>query len=373
MNVNNENVNIEERKVNISLWGESWYNWGGGDDCMAFERVMIERFGGVEEVKVVTVEEMPEPGFGEVLVRVLRSGVAFTDVMIRKGMYPELKGKPPLTLGYDMVGVVEKLGAGVETLTEGDLVADMTVVGGHAQYLCRKEESLVPVPEGVDPTEAAALVLPYVTAYQMFNWLATVEKDGEILIHGAAGAVGRALLEMGRIFTARMFATDHRRNFDLIKEYGAVPIDYEDQDFVEVIASQTENGVAAVFDAVGLDNFKRSFKCLKPGGTLVAYGFYENVMGAGHKLDPLQGFLTVKLWHLLPNKRKSYFYSIGGFRKKSPDLFKQDLTILFHLLKAGKLKPLIDSVIPMSEVATAHRRIEAGEAQGKIVVKCNDK
>jgi NADPH:quinone reductase-like Zn-dependent oxidoreductase len=340
---------------------------------MAFERVMIERFGDVDEVKVVTVEEMPEPGPGEVLVRVLRSGVAFTDVMIRKGMYPELKGKPPLTLGYDMVGVVEKLGPGVEMLGEGDLVADMTVVGGHSQYLCRTEESLVPIPEGVDPTEVAALVLPYMTAYQMFNWLGAVEKDSPILIHGGGGAVGRALLEMGKIFTAKMFATDSKRNFKRIEEFGATPIDYENEDFVEVIRSKTEKGVAAAFDAVGFDNFKRSFKCLKPGGKLIAYGFYENVMGKGHKLDVLQGFLTVKLWHLLPNKKKAYFYSIGGFRKKSPELFKQDLTILFHLLKAGKIKPLIDSVIPMADVAKAHRKIETGEAKGKIVVKCNDK
>ncbi len=340
---------------------------------MGFERVMIERFGGVEEVKVVTVDRMPEPGPGEVRVRVLRSGVSFTDVMIRKGMYPELKGKPPLTLGYDMVGVVEALGAGVETLKEGDLVADMTVVGGHSQYLCRREESLVPVPEGVDATEAAALVLPYVTAYQMFNWLAGVEKDGSILVHGGGGAVGRALLEMGKIFTATMFATDYKRNHGRIEEFGATAIDCENEDFVEVIAARTENGVGAVFDAVGLDNFRRSFKCLKPGGKLVAYGFLENVLGKGHRLDALQGFLTVKLWHLLPNKKKAYFYSIGGFRKKSPDLFKQDLTILFHLSKAGKIKPLIDSVIPMSGVAGAHRRIEAGDVKGKIVVKCDER
>ncbi len=340
---------------------------------MGFERVMIERFGGSEEVKVVTVDRMPEPGPGEVRVRVLRSGVSFTDVMIRKGMYPELKGKPPLTLGYDMVGVVEALGAGVETLKEGDLVADMTVVGGHSQYLCRREESLVPVPEGVDATEASALVLPYVTAYQMFNWLAKVEKGGSILVHGGGGAVGRALLELGKIFTTTMFATDRRRNLASIKALGATAIDCEKEDFVEVIGKKTENGVDAVFDAVSFDNFKRSFRCVKPGGALVAYGFLENVLGKGQSLDVLQGFLTVKLWHLLPNKKHAYFYSIGKFRRKAPDLFKQDLTILLHLLKENKIKPIVDSVIPMAGVADAHKRIENGDVKGKIIVKCNER
>lgn len=338
---------------------------------MPYTKVIIEKYGGPEVLKVVEEAALPEPGPGEVRIKVLRTGAAFTDVMIRKGLYPGLKQRPPFTPGYDIIGLVDTVTDPECPFKTGDRVAQLTVTGGYSQYICLPWKDLVAVPPGIDPDKASVLILPYVTAYQMLNWLAQVNKNDTILVHGGGGAVGSALLDIGRILGLKMFATAGRSNCRWIKKAGAAAIDYHRDDFEAVIRKFTEHGVAAAFDAVGYENFKKSFRCLKPGGTLVAYGFLESVTGNVSRADILKGFLGVRLWHLLPNRKRSYFYSIGGFRKKRPELFPQDLTILFHLLKADKIHPRIDSVVPLTEAAAAHRKIERGEAKGKIVLKCD--
>jgi NADPH:quinone reductase-like Zn-dependent oxidoreductase len=338
---------------------------------MKYTRVIIERYGGPEVLKVITGERLPEPKAHEVRIKVLRTGAAFTDVMIRQGQYPAIKTKPPFALGYDIIGTIDKKGSEECPFKAGDLVVDLTVIGGYSQYICRPYKSLVAVPAGIDIDKAAALILPYVTAYQMLNWLARVNTGDTILVHGGGGAVGTALLDIGKILGLRMFATASTGKHRLIRRFGAFPIDYRTQDFEEIIQKSTGSGAAAVFDAIGYENFKKSFRCLKPGGTLVAYGFLNMVLGRAAKSDALKGLSGVKLWNLWPNRKRSYFYSIGAFRKKRPELFQQDLTILLHLLKENKIHPRLDGVMPLTEAAAAHQKIEGGEVSGKIVLKCN--
>jgi NADPH2:quinone reductase len=166
---------------------------------MSYKRVIITEFGGPEVLEVIEEEVLPEPGPGEVRVKVLATSATFTDTMIRKGKYPDVKEKPPFSPGYDVVGVVDKLGEGVTGLKSGQMVADLTVIGAYAEYICLPASRLVPVPDGLDPAEAVSLVLSYVTPYQMLHRSAKIQRGQRILVHGAGGAVGTAMLQLGKL------------------------------------------------------------------------------------------------------------------------------------------------------------------------------
>jgi NADPH:quinone reductase-like Zn-dependent oxidoreductase len=159
------------------------------------KRVVVEHFGGPEVVTVVD-EADPRPGPGEIRVRVLAAGVSFTDAQIRAGTY--IGGpKPPFTPGYELVGVVEELGPNCGRLKVGDRVGALTVYGADAESVCVPEEYAVEVPEDLDPAEVVSVIFPYMTAYQMLHRTARVRSGETVLVHGAAGRVGTAALELG--------------------------------------------------------------------------------------------------------------------------------------------------------------------------------
>lgn len=332
---------------------------------MKNRRLVAAKWGGVEVLEVVEDNQLPEPGPGQVRIKTMAAGVAFTDVMIRKGEYPDVKQDPPLTLGYDMVGTVEKLGSGVQHLKIGQRVAELTVTGAQADYICLDAENLVPVPVEMDPAGAVSLVLSYTTAYQMLTREARVEAGERILVHGAGGAVGTALLQIGKYLGLEIFGTASAPKHKLIKELGATPIDYRQENFVGVINSLVPPGVDVVFDHIGGEHFNRSFSVLRSGGRLIAYGFYDAAMGKGGSI-PLD-FMRLMLWNLLPNGRKTRLYSIGPLRKKHPDWFAEDLGSLFDLALQGKIDPVIWKWIDLEEIPRAHRWIENAEVQGKII------
>lgn len=333
---------------------------------MSYKRVVITRFGGPEALKMIEETKLPEPKSGEVRVKVLVTSAAFTDVLIRKGIYPDVKEKPPFSPGYDMVGVVDKLGEGVTHFKVGQRVADLTVIGAYSEYICLPESHLTPVPDSLDPAEAVSLVLSYVTAYQMLHRIAKVNRGQRILIHGAGGAVGTAMLQLGKLLDLEMYGTISKSKLELVKQLGAIPIDHQAEDFVEVIRRLTSDGVDAVFDPIGGDNFKRSFSVLRQAGKLVAYGFYNSAMGKGGSI-PLD-FIRLQLWNLWPNGRSTAFYSIGSLRHKHADWFSGDLPKLFDLLAQNKIKPIIAARMPLAEARRAHELIEKAEVQGKIVL-----
>ena len=164
---------------------------------MKHTRIIVTHYGGPDALRIVE-EECPEPKRGEVRVRVQAAGVALPDVMMREGFHPET---PPLpfTPGWDLVGVVDRLGAGVSGIELGQRVAALPITGAYAEFVCLAERELVPVPSGLDAGEAVSLVLNYVTAYQMMHRSAKVRTGQRVLIHGAAGGVGTALLQLGRL------------------------------------------------------------------------------------------------------------------------------------------------------------------------------
>lgn len=332
--------------------------------------MIITGFGGPEVLKMIEEPKLPEPNPGEMRIKVLVASAAFTDVMIRKGKYPYVKDRPPFSPGYDVVGVVDKLGDGATRFKVGQREADLTVIGAYSDYLCLPESRLTLVPDSLDPAEAVSLILSYMTAYQMLHRIAKVKESQRILVHGAGGAVGTAMLQLGKLLDLEMYGTASKAKHDLVAMLGATPIDYKSENWVERMRNLTGDGVDAAFDAIGGDSFKQSFSVLRRGGILVAYGFNNAVMGKGGSI-PID-FMRVKLWNLLPNGRSTAFYLISALRQKHPDWFSEDLTKLFDLLVQGKIKPVIAARMPLAEARRAHELVEEAGVQGKIVLAVSE-
>jgi NADPH:quinone reductase-like Zn-dependent oxidoreductase len=326
--------------------------------------IQLTRFGDAENLQIVDIP-LPEPGPGEVRVRVLASSINYTDILIRKHLYPQTAARNlPFVMGYDVVGEIDRLGEGVDGFGVGDRVADMTVVGSNAAYRILRAEDLTPVPAGVDPAEAATLILSWTTAYQMLHRAAEVTADQKILIHGAAGAVGQAQIQLGKLAGLKMWGGANGRHVDLVRELGATPIDYEREDFTTAVPY----GFDVVFDGIGEDGYRRSFAALKPGGLLIAIGYSAGVQAKQGMLETLTSIGRMYLWGLMPGGKRTRFYSINVMRARHPDWFKQDLAYLFDMLKAGKIHPRVAERISFDKVADAHRRLEAGGLEGKIVL-----
>ena len=334
---------------------------------MAYKRVIIRQFGPPEVLEVIEEPHLPEPKPGEIRVRVQATSAAYTDTMIRKGAYPDIKETPPFSLGYDMVGVVDKLGEGTTKFKPGDRVCDLTVIGSYSEYLCVAGERLVPVPKSVDTGEAVSLILTYVTAYQMLHRVGAVQAGQEILVHGAGGAVGSALLELASLENCHIYGTASADKHESLQKFGATLIDYRHEDFVRRIQQTEPGGIDIVFDGLGYQSFRRSLKVIKPGGLLIAFGF-SNAVRKG-KTSVILDFIRFKVRSLLPSSLRMTFYSITALRRKHPDWFAHDLSKLFELLSRSKIKPLIWKRMPLSEARKAHELIEQSKPIGKVILE----
>jgi NADPH2:quinone reductase len=254
--------------------------------------VQVRRFGGPEGLELVEAP-LPTAGRGEVRVRVLASGLEYTDVTIRRHLYPQTSARrPPFVLGYDVVGEIDQLGDGVSGFQLGDRVADMTVLGSNAAYRTLRAGDLTRVPAGLDAAEAAALILSWTTAYQLLHRTARVQRGQRVLVQGAAGAVGQALLVLGGMAGLELWGTARGEHAALIRELGATPIDYQREDFTVVVPG----GFDVVFDGIGEDDYRRSFAALKRGGLLCAYGYTARVQPQRRLLTTLMWLARVYLW-----------------------------------------------------------------------------
>ena len=329
--------------------------------------VQVMRFGGPEELEVVDAP-LPTAGRGEVRVRVLASAVQYTDVLIRRHLYPQTSlRRPPFVLGYDVVGEIDQLGDGVRGFQVGDHVADMTVVGSNAAYRTLRADRLTRVPAGLDAAEAATLILSWTTAYQLLHRAARVQRGQRVLVHGAAGAVGQALLALGRLAGFDLWGTARSEHAALIRQLGATPIDYRREDFTRVLPG----GFDVVFDGIGEDGYRRSFAALKRGGLLCAYGYSAGVQAQRRMLTMLMWIARLYLWRWLPGSKRARFYSINVMRARHPAWFREDLERLFGLLATRAIRPRVAERISFDEVAEAHRHLEAGGLEGKLVL-CPD-
>jgi NADPH2:quinone reductase len=346
---------------------------------MRHQRVIVTHYGGPDALRVVE-EECPEPQGGEVRVRVLAAGVAMPDVMAREGVHPETPAVP-YTPGWDLVGVVDKLGPGASSFEPGQMVTAMPIHGAYAQYVCLPQGDLVPVPPGLDPAEVVSLVLNYITAYQMLHHSAKVRQGQRVLFHGASGGVGTALLQLGRLAGLEMYGTCSARGARAVIDLGGTPIDYRKQDAVAEIRRLTGDGVDAVFDPFGGEHLWQSRRALRRGGRVVGYGTTTSLrsegLGAGRsgRRNRFHGMPRFAMYiaggWLLPGRKRIVPYSIQTLRRLKPALFRQDLLTLLDLLREGKIKPLVAARFPLAQARQAQEMLAEGGVVGKIVLICD--
>ncbi|HLM80077.1 MAG TPA: medium chain dehydrogenase/reductase family protein [Terriglobales bacterium] len=343
---------------------------------MRHTRIIVTHYGGPDALQVIE-EERPDLKSGEVRVRVLAAGVSLPDVLAREGVHPETP-RVPYTPGWDLVGTVDQLGDGVTGFELGQTVAAMPIHGCYTQYVCLPQRKFIPVPAGLDPAEAVAVVLNYITAYQMMHRSAKVESGQRVLIHGASGGVGTAFLQLGRLAGVEMYGTCSAQAAEVVKELGATPIDYRNSDFVQEIHCLTGDGVDDVFDGIGGDNLWRSREALREGGRVVVYGFQAKLhggrmaSGAPNGRHPIRESATLGwyiLWNwFLPGRKSMVPYSIQWLMRLKPAWFHHDLLTLFDLLQQKKIRPLIAQRLPLCQARHAHELLGSGGVIGKIVL-----
>jgi NADPH:quinone reductase-like Zn-dependent oxidoreductase len=346
-------------------------------------RVVVDRFGGPEVLKVIE-EDAPAPARGEVRVRVLAAGVSFTDAQLRAGTYLPGAPKPPFTPGYELVGVVEELGPGCSRLQLGDRIGALTVWGADAESVCVPESGTVDVPHDLDPAEVVSLLFPYMTAYQVLHRTAKVRSGETVLVHGAAGRVGVAALELGAVAGLRMFGTASARDRGKVEALGAVAIDYRNEDFLARVR-QEAGGADVVVDSLGGPISIRSFRTLRPGGRLVVFGRYST-LSDGHKDWPavIRWYVSVAavwLCDKLSPRRQASAYHVQKYRDRStrragavggepmdPAWFREDFDRLVELLREGRIHPVVAERLPLDEARHAHELLESSASKGKLVL-----
>jgi NADPH:quinone reductase-like Zn-dependent oxidoreductase len=326
------------------------------------KKVVITAYGD-ESVLAVVEAELPEPAAGEVQLAVEYSLVSGSDVNMRRGTYP-LQKKPPLTPGYSVVGTVLVNGNGCSKFRVGDRVACLSKYEGQAERINLPEKYLVPVPDGLDGGEAVALVLDWVTAYEMLYRSAKVKVGQKIFVHGLSGGVGGALLRLGIVMGVKVYGTASTKKHEELRALGVVPFDYGNKDWIG--AMQGVGGVDAVFDALGYESFDESYSILKKGGVLVGYGQNLPAWTGGPERNPVPMILKLFARNLAvwTGKKATFFGVMRGSK-----YFSTDLATLFDWLKDGKISVPVKARFGLDEIKEAHRAYAASAGMGSIVIE----
>lgn len=343
------------------------------------QRVTCRSRGG-PEVLELTSEPMPQPSSSGVLVRVEACGVAYGDAMRRQGVM-----SPPgvaFTPGYDAVGVVEAVGAKADASLLGARVGVFSSpagFGGYVSHIAADTSSCVRVPAGISAPAAVAFGLNFVTARQILVRLLNLRPGQTILVHGAAGGVGTAVLELGRCMGLKVYGTASKGKHAKVRELGGTPIDYRSVDFVSAMRDLEPQGVDAVLDSIGGDHLLRSAQVLKGAsasggaGTLVIVGMSSTVKGDGGALSKVMEYLRVGRMMALHARTRIYLFS--GISPLPPPLFSlsyselcKDWEAILEQAARGEIRPHIGAEIPFHDVQTAHRLLDETAVEGKIVL-----
>lgn len=318
--------------------------------------------GGLD--KLVPVElPLANPAAGELRVRVRATGVGYTDVIMRRGQYP-YRPDFPFVPGYEVVGVVDAVGADVKGFAVGDRVAALTVYGGYAEYLTRAAADFVKVPDGLDDAEVAAVILNYVTAWQMIHRAAKLQRGQSALVTGASGGVGLAMLELLREAGVRAIGAASKKHYELVEARGATPIESRGAPLDTAVAAIVPGGVDASFDAVGGASASQCVKATRRGGIFVCYGF---TAGVESDWATARGAFALFVGAPLTGRR-SEFYGITALYRKDPKPFHEDLPKVLELLRQKRIEPRIARRLPLLDGREAQALLEAGGVAGKIVL-----
>jgi len=325
---------------------------------------------GEPETLQVRTRTLPEPEAGQVVVRVAATGVSFAEQQMRRGKYYD---QPPFPFvpGYDLVGVVERSGAGGPAV--GQPVAALTKTGGWADRVVLEAADVVPLPAEVDPVAAETVVVNGVTAWRMLHRAAKVPPGQTIVVLGAAGGVGSTLVQLARHAGIRVIGTAGPGQQERLRELGAIPVDYRNEDVPARVREIAPDGVAAVFDHVGGPGIADSWRMLAKGGTLVSYGTASTRDVPGNpRLPVLRLLARLTAWNLLPNGRRATFFNLWAGRRLRPARYRaelrQDLTAVLRLLADGAIAAQVARTFPLDKAAEAHRFIQSRGNIGKVVL-----
>ena len=334
--------------------------------------VWITGHGGPEALQVRETAD-PVPGPGQVRIRVSAAGLNFADVMAAQGLYPDAP-KPPCVVGYEVAGVIDALGAGNAGLAAGQRVLAMTHFGGHSDVVCVHADQALPIPEAMSFETAAALPVTYLTAYHMLFRVASVRPGERILVHMAAGGVGTAVLQLCRTMDDLVvFGTASAGKHDVLRAEGcAHPIDYHATDYAAEVRRLTRGeGVDVVLDPLGGNDWRKGLKLLRPGGTLVAFGFAN--LASGQRRRPARlasqvlGVPLLTPLQLMNQNKTVSGVNVGRLWGEMAVL-REELQAVLALWDQGRIKPHIDGSYPFTEAAAAHRRILQRQNIGKILL-----
>ena len=338
--------------------------------------VVLSGTGGPEKM---IVEERPDPavGPGEIRIEVRAAGINFAELLARSGVYPDAP-KPPSVLGYEVSGVIETVGPGVEAFAVGDEVFAPTLFGGQAELVTVPAGDVYRKPERFSHEQAAALPVNYCTAIAAIVVMGGLRAGQRILIHAAAGGVGTAAVQIAAEIGAEVYGTASPGKHDAIRELGVDhPIDYRSQDFAEVVRELTDGeGVDVIIDAQGPTSFRKDYRILRPGGRLIMFGLSE-VQGAHGFLDRRalsalvrMPFATAPWWKSLAGMTENK----GTFGLNLLDWWKDEGlgrlgTMLQERLDAGQFEPVVAKTFSFSDAPEAHRYIEGRQNIGKVLLE----
>lgn len=324
---------------------------------MRYKSIVVTERGGPEVLRIVENELRP-PSAGEARIKTLATGVCQDDVAARVGNRPFLP-KTPFVPGYTMIGIVDAIGEGVTRVGVGDRVGALTTYGSYAEYIYWDEGKLAPVPTTLDPAEAVTLILNYLVPYQVMHRVVRVKAGDRVLVVGASGGVGTAFLQLGKLAGLTMYGLASRRKHHILAEYGATPIDYRTQDFVQVIRQTEPDGINFVFNGMADEYFGPGLAVLRRGGTLVHYGGPQSFSGFLRLVAKLIWF------NLVPNGKSIKGY---GTHRVDQQILEEDWPALFGLLDEGKIQPIIAARLPILEAAQANALLESGQIAGNVIL-----
>jgi NADPH:quinone reductase-like Zn-dependent oxidoreductase len=334
-------------------------------------QIWITRAGGPE---VLQVREAPDPiaGPGEVRIRVRAAGINFADTMARVGLYPDAP-KLPFVPGYEVAGVVDQLGAGVDPKRIGEKVVALTRFKGYADTVCALSIAAARMPENISFAQAAAIPVVWLTAWHMLINLGHLRRGQRVLVHAAAGGVGTAALQICKHMGAEVMGTASTGKHARLREMGIDHIvDYRSQDFeAEAMRWSKGRGVDIALDAVGGSSFKKSFRALAPAGKLMMFGVSSMSTGLSRSLFAAIGTMVgmpIFLPIPLMNGNRGVFGVNMGRLWGEVDLLAEYFVEILRLVEQGVFKPIVDLEVPFTEAGKGHERLAARENFGKVVI-----
>lgn len=315
---------------------------------------------------------MPEPKQGQVRVKVAFAGINFADLLMRLGFY-QPRPPYPFTPGYEVSGIIDALGDDESQFTIGQRVVAAMSTGGQSSHVVVDAQRVLPLPEEISLEAAAAMPVTYLTAHHMLHHLGHLDEHESVLIHGGAGGVGTAALQLCQwAGVSKVWATASGSKSEIIESYGGRAIDRHNQDFVSIIKKETDNqGVDHILDPIGGDNLTRSLSVLKEGGRLYTYGM--SAVAPTSKRSILRSFLA---WRKTPafdplrlmTRNRGVFGIHMGTWKNEAVMLKQLERIMEGVL-TGALNPVIDSIFDVEDVAEAHQYLHDGKNIGKVLLR----